>query len=312
MIAAPAHPAPADAIYRTGPETQIVAAAAVVAGPVSDYTKRVTESTEPGPDQIDLKWVAAGRVVAPQVLKGRLAPAPLTFSRAEASMLTEPEPTQLPWEMAYGDVAPGGQVVLFLEKVEPPTVVRAVPSGAGEQDLIGLTKDIVAIHAIASVGDRQKQWLSYLNASATDEGRKAALRTLLGGPIAWPDFEPAIVPFLKNPSRTAAARGFAFGILAWAVTQGKWPDHQTAVAECLTRTFIAEPDPGLAIQQLLALGQLMTYCADAEFRDKRKPLRDAVVAGLNGRADAARPGGPPARPDQDKTFRELRSRILAR
>jgi hypothetical protein len=312
MIAAPAQPAPADIIYRAGPETQIAAAAAVVAGPVSDYSKRVTEATEPVADAIELRWVASGRVASPQVLKGKLAPAPLTFNRVEASMLVDPEPSQLPWEAAYGDVTPGGRVVLFLEKVEPPTVARAVPSGGGEQDLVGLVKDVVAIHAIASAGDRQKQWLAYLNSSPTDEGRKAAWRTLVAEPIAWPDLEPIVGPFLKNPARSPGARAFAFGILAWAVTQGKWQDHHTAVADALAKALIAEPDAGVAIQHLLALGQIVSYCAADEFRDQRKPLRNAAVSGINSRPDAARPGGPPARPDQDKTYRELRLRILAR
>lgn len=303
----------ADEIYRSGPETLIAAAPLIVAGPIADLKKQVTEKSQPdGLDQVPLRWTASGRIQPASAIKGKFPGTSVDFVRAEQSLLLPPDAATFKWETSYGELSSRGRAVAFLGNGNPFQLLRVVPSGDGELDLAGLIVDLVSIQALDSPGERQKKWLAYFNSSPTDEGRKAALRTLVGEPVAWPDLEPVLTPFLKNASRSAGVRGFAFGIVAWAITEGKWPDQQPAAVRLLGKTFEAEADPRLATQQLLALGQIMTYCANEDFRQERKPLRDLVVASLQARPSLTLPGGPPARPDLEKTYVELRTRILAR
>src|SRR5262249_27938607 len=186
----------ADAIYRMGPETLTAEASAIVTGPVARYAKQVTQQTQPGPDGVPLQWVVTGQVERPQVLKAPAPPAPLSFPRAERAMFMPPDGSALHWEATYGDLAAGDQVVLFFGDGDPKRIRRVVPSGNGERDLASLVREVVAIQA-AAPAEQVKRWLAYVNNAPSEEGRKAALRSLIVIPVDWDKLEPAVDKLLR-------------------------------------------------------------------------------------------------------------------
>src|SRR5437868_8956388 len=76
----------ADAVYKSGLETLVSQSPTIVAGFVSNYSKRVLKESEPGPNAIPLKWVVTGTIDHPRVLKGSLTPISIAFTRTEQSM----------------------------------------------------------------------------------------------------------------------------------------------------------------------------------------------------------------------------------
>jgi hypothetical protein len=50
----------ADEIYRTGPETLIARSSSIVAGPVSQYSRKIESESQGGAESIPLKWVISG------------------------------------------------------------------------------------------------------------------------------------------------------------------------------------------------------------------------------------------------------------
>jgi len=182
-------------IYRTGPEVLTAQSSTILAGPVSSYSQQVLTSSEPaGPDEVPLTWVVTGSLENPRALKG-MAQGPISFSRNEHAVFVPVEWNQESWEEQYGELVPEDEVVLFFK----PPPIRVLPSGTDERDLATIVRDFVAIQALEPQV-RQAAWLAYLERSPSDEGRQAALRSLLRSGIEWDHLGPALDRFPANPA----------------------------------------------------------------------------------------------------------------
>ena len=188
-------------------------------------------TSEPaGPDAIDLKWTASGRIDLPVLLKGHRT-GPVSFHRKEQSSWESETPSLPSWELDYGEVQPEGEVVLFFgDDTTTPTAV--VPSEAGELDMISLVRDAVAIQAHSPEG-QVAGWLAYLESARTDSGRKAGLRSLVRANGDWGRMQPAIERMLAKGTLNEPMRAFTFGITAFGLSNNQWAAKQTEVGEFL-------------------------------------------------------------------------------
>ena len=172
----------------------------------------------------------------------------------------------------------------------PLTVTKALPSGTGERDLAALIKDIVAVQALAQPSQQESAWLAYLERARVDEGRKAALRSLLQLGTDWNRLGPALDRFLANPASSEAIRAFAFGIVVFGLTGGRWAQSQGAVAAFLCRQFMSEGRTGLVLQYLLNLKLVLKYTMEEAHRAAREPLRSPELAQQYQQIRAMYPG----------------------
>jgi hypothetical protein len=172
----------------------------------------------------------------------------------------------------------------------PLTVTKALPSGTGERDLAALIKDIVAVQALAQPSQQESAWLAYLERARVDEGRKAALRSLLQLGTDWNRLGPALDRFLANPASSEAIRAFAFGIVVFGLTGGRWAQSQGAVAAFLCRQFMSEGRTGLVLQYLLNLNLVLKYTMEEAHRAAREPLRSPELAQQYQQIRAMYPG----------------------
>lgn len=289
-----------DQIYRTGPETLVAEAPGIVAGTVTEYSRRVLSMSEPESDGFPLKWVAGGQLGRPQVLKGPAAPAPLHFSRSEQSLFVPGDNSALHWERAYGELRPNEPAVMFLGGGAQMTVLRVVPSGVGEQDLIGLVKDIVQIQAHRQPEERAQRWSQYLHTSPTDEGRKAALRSLVNAPVAWAKLDPQMERLLTNSQYSSNIRAYVFGIVAFGVVEGKWGDGWERAVALLCRVFSAEREADQAVRYMQHLKLLLAYSNDEAARGARQTLRRQLLDCLRRRAAAGH-----LEPELEDEFRQV-------
>lgn len=299
----------ADDIFRIGLETLVDKAPSVVTGLVSNYTKQVDVTSSP-PESIPMRWSVSAQIIRPQVLKGQVPAGSIQFSRSEQSMIMPPDGTALYWESTYGDIDPNGHVVLFFGNDGPQQIIKAVPSGQGEQDLIELVKNIVQIQAIKKPEDRIIHWLSYLDTSPTSEGCKVALRSVMRASIEWPKLEPVLNRFLKNPRYGLDVRGFAFGIAAFTVSDDHWSDERDTAVDFLCRTFAVETDPVLVLQYLDSLGVILDYCDDEDFEEERRPVREQIIQTLKARKSLAIGGGPAVEPEMEQEYQEILKEFL--
>lgn len=300
----------ADDIYRTGPENLIAQSSTILAGPVSQYTQTVESRSEGGADSIPLKWVVSGILEKPQVLKG-LAPAqPLPFSRSEQSIIVPRDRSEAIWERTYGELSPDREVVIFLGDTSPESILKVLPSGAGEQNLIRLVKDIVQIQAIADQPEQLKRWLSYLRNSTSDMGRTSALRSFIGQKGQWVQLAPILEPLLMNSQLSSEFHAFAFGIVAFNVTQEKWGNARDDVLRFLCRRFSEEHDPRLAIQYVYSLGLIFNYCDDENFRRQRRAMRQILERCLDERRSLLTSDSPTSDRSLDEQYQALRARYL--
>lgn len=300
----------ADAIYRQGPETLAAAATTIAFGPIAGYSKQVESRSGDGPDAIPTRWTVIGRIERPVVLKGQAPAGSVAFSRPEHSIFLPPDGSAFPWEADYGEIAPDDNVVLFFGPGARGRGPRAVPSGDGDRDLIGLVRDVVRIQATVGAQARADQWLAYLGSAPTDERRKAALRSLVAIPIDWARFEPVLRDLLRNPRLGQGIRAFGFGIAAWGVTREAWGADRQVVVEFLGRTFAAEPDPELALLYAYSLELILAYADDEDFRAARQPVRRQVADHLRLRPSLRITGGPAPEPESEEQYRELRDQYL--
>lgn len=277
----------ADQIYRTGPETLIAESSAVVAGPATDYSRRVISMSQPESDGFPLKWIADGQIRQPQVLKGQPKLTVFRFSRPEQSLFIMEDSSDLYWEEIYGELRSGEQAVLFIDGETEKSILKVVPSGKGEQDLIALVKDIVKIQALQQADDQTENWLQYLRSSSSDEGRKAALRSLVNTSVEWAKLAPELNRLLTNLKNSADIRAFSFGIAAFGVIEEKWVNHHQTV-DFLCRRFLAENDAELTMQYLQHLKLILHYSNDESFRKTRQSLRQQVLDCLKRREAAGR------------------------
>jgi hypothetical protein len=222
MVLSDVQPQRADQIFRTGPETLVAEASTIVAGPVTDYSRKVLSMSQPESDGFPLKWVASGQIGPAQLLKGQSVPASLRFSRTEHSPFVPPDGSTLYWEDAYGELQSGEPAVLFVSGGAQGSVFKVIPSGSSNgQDFISLVKDIVRIQDLRQEGDSKDRWLQYLRTTSSDEGRKAALRSLVNAPVEWVKLAPELNRLVSSDKNSSDIRAFAFDS-SFAVNEQFW------------------------------------------------------------------------------------------
>jgi hypothetical protein len=302
----------ADDIYRTGPETLIAQSSTILSGPVSSYSRKEESRSQGGADSIPLKWVVSGMLEKPHVFKGQAPSGAIRFSRSEQSIVLPKDPSTADWEAVYGELASDGQVVIFLGGTSPASILKVLPSGADEQNLIGLVEAVVQIQAVADPSERVKRWLSYLKGAPSAEGQKAALRSFIAEGGEWTELDPVLDQSLKNSRLSRDFRAFGFGIIAFNVTQERWGASRDAVLDFLCRIFATERDPKLAMQYLYSLGLIFNYCDDEDFRTQRRTVRRRVEGCLEQRPSLKTSGGPPVERYLEEQYQKLRSKYLQR
>jgi len=261
----------ADEIYRAGAETLIAQSSTILAGPVSNYSKHILTQSQPGTDGIPLKWAVSGQLEKPQILKGQAIFEPIRFSRSEQSIFLPKDPSVADWETTYGELAPNDQAVLFLGNTSSESILKVLPSGDGERDLVGLVKDIISLQANDNAVERVRDWLSYLERARHDEGRRAALRELIHAPVKWTELEPVLQRLIVKSQVGPNLRAFGFGIVAFAVTEQKWGPSQLQAVNFLCRLFSDEQDTKLVLQYILTIKQVLRYSYDDVLRSMTKP-----------------------------------------
>ncbi len=278
----------ADHIYRIGPETLVARSGAIYTGAVAQYSKRILEMSQPGADGFPLKWVVSGRIQGPVPLKGPSHAGPLEFTRAEQSGMLPHPPSSVPWEMQFGDLARDDRAVVFLLGEPAAPEMKVLPSGPADRDLASLVSNIVAIQGIADPPKQLAAWAHYLETASIDEGRRAALRSLIASPaVDWARMQTVLLRVLANPALSSNIRVFAFGIVAFAVTQGKWGAQELDAVDFLGRQFESERDPKTALQQILNLKLVLGYASEEAAATGRQPLRHHIIECLKRRAGMA-------------------------
>ncbi len=274
----------ADQIYRVGPEDLVAATRTIVAGPVSGYAKDVLKYSQPGPDGFPLEWIASGRIDQPKLVKGDAVSGPIPFSRTERSFFLPVDPEALVWERDFGDLSPTGQVVLFLSDGDPQQAPKALPSGRGEQDLIELVKGIVEIQAIRDPVQQRQAWLGSLTGAHSDEVRRVALRSLVHVGTSWSQMAPPLKVLLSEPGFSNNIKAFAFGFVAFYVTEGKWLKENSAATDLLCQAFSSQRQSSLEIQYLQSFKLILRYTAEEPLIESRQPLRRSIMKSLELRA----------------------------
>jgi hypothetical protein len=277
-MALPAQPTDrADQVFRIGPEDLVVRSSSIVAGSISDYSKEVQRYSGTGPGAMALEWITRGRIDHPTMLKGAPPPAPIFFSRQERSALSPGPPTVPIWELAFGELKPSGQAILFIDSGGG---LRALPSGTGDQDLIALVKDVVRIQGIRDPGPQRRSWLEYLTSAPAPEGRRVALRSLVRAGIDWRQMEPALMRFWTEPGTSGDLRAFAFGFVAFQLTVQTWRDAPGEPANFLCRVFSAEKETEQQLRYLQNIKLLLSYTVEEPRQDSRRPVQQSILGCL--------------------------------
>jgi len=274
----------ADQIYRLGPEDLVAAARTIFAGPVSGYTREVRKYSQPGPDGFPLEWVAKGRVDHPKSLKGDAAPEQISFSRAERSFFVPADPEVPLWERDFGEITANGNVVVFLSGGDTRQEPKALPSGIQEQDLIELVKGIVDIQAIHDPIQQRHAWLSFLTSARSDEARRVAMRSLVRGGANWGEMAPSLNSVLSSPGLSGNIKVFAFGLVAFYVTEERWPKESNAAVDLLCHAFLSQKESSLEVQYLQSFKLILRYTAEEPHHKARQPLRKNIMEALERRA----------------------------
>jgi hypothetical protein len=273
----------ADQIYSRGPETLAAEAHTIVAGPISMFSRHQTESSQPpGPDAVPLKWVVAGTVGRPQILKGS-ASGSIAFTREEQSEFLPYPPERESWEGEYGALGESDEAVIFLLGDPAIPQMKVVPSGAGERALSGLVKEIVTIQKLP---DQVEGWFTLLENPRTEEAARVALRSLVRGRTEWVRLGPPIDRFMSSQSAAPALRTFAFGIVVFGLTNECWTPMRPAVVEFLSRIFASENRPRVLLQHMLALRVVLSYTMQEARWSSAQQMRVGIVQTLRSKEPA--------------------------
>jgi len=261
-----------DEMFTTGPETLVALSRAIVAGPVSHYSKEVEEVSQ-GSAPIPVRWIISGQLEHPETLKGDVPEGLLRFSREEQSpFLPAPEPVPT-WEAAYAQWQREDKAVVFLGK-KPGEILRVLPSGTGERNLISLVRLIVSIHKTARNEDEETAaWQRHLlsGAPSTAEGRRIALRSLLTR--HWSDVASTLREVMSR--KDAELRQYAYGIVAYGIVRDKWRDT-AGPAEFLCTQLANETDAEVAGGYRQYIDLVLRFASDENFREQRMALRDQL------------------------------------
>ncbi len=128
------------------------------------------------------------------------------------------------------------------------------------------------------------------------------MRSLVAhGTADWPLLQPVLTGLLARPGQSISLRAYTSGIVAWGVLQGRWGAHQADAVDLVCRQFDQTRDPGLALQLMLTLKQLMAHAV----ADAADPLRQRMrqrIAQTVRRAAADAPA-----PEIEQQLRQLRA-----
>ena len=252
----------ADEIFRTGPETLIAQSSCIVAGSVSNNQKEIVLLAQPESENDALKWVIKGQLENPRVLKGRAPARIIKFSRSEQSMFLPRDPLAAEWELTYGDLKPKDIAIIFFGGAPSESILKIIPSGYGERDLVTLVNEIIPIQANNNSVQRKQLWLAYLKHTQLDEGRRVALRALIQLPVEWVNLEPVLSPMITNPQAGTTIRSFIFGIVTFAVTENIWGVSNPQAVDFLCQQFSTEKNATLTLSYLLHIKQALSYSYD--------------------------------------------------
>jgi hypothetical protein len=290
-----------DETYMQGPETLSARASAILCGSIAGCDKQIVSTSKPpGPDAIPLKWMVKGRVDDPVALKGSVLGA-VSFSRMEQSPFLPGERERERWELEYGDLDARGRVILFFSDERTRAISKAIPSGAGERDLIALVRDVVAIQA-RPAAEAQTAWLSYLLNARFDQGKKAALRTLVRERTPWQQLQPVIERLMGDAKLSTPMREFAFGIVVIGLRRDRWQSDPMSVVDFLCRQFGVEADRELLLLYILQLKLLLHYASQEAERAAWAPALKRTADCLRRRESALS-----AVPELAEEYRELRA-----
>ena len=263
-----------DEMFTTGPETLVAQARAIVAGPVSHYSKAVKEQSQ-GSTPIPVRWVISGQLEHPETLKGDAPGTSLPFSREEQSpFLPTPEPVPA-WEAEYAQWQPDDKAVVFLGE-KPGEILRVLPSETGERDLIALVRLIVSVHATAQSENAQAvAWQRHLlnDTASGAESKRVALRSLMKLTQNWNDVASTLREVMSR--KDADLRRYAYGIVAYEIVHDKWSDT-AAPAEFLCTQLANETDAEVAASHLQYGNLVLRFASDEDFLEQRKALRDQL------------------------------------
>jgi hypothetical protein len=267
----------ADQIFRIGPETLVGSSSVIVTGRIASYHKEITKVSQPGSDGFPLEWKVTAGLAEPVTLKGSPVSGPVAFSKVEQSFMS-PAPRQDPrWQQQYGELAEGGSAVLFFSGTDAKNPQQVLPTASGEQDLAALVREIVSIQRLSSPRDRVGRWLSYLGGQPSNEGYRAALRSLVRDGASWQQLEPALRKTLTQSNLSADVRAFSFSFVAFDITQNAWQANDSAALDFLCTSFSNQSDPKLALRYLSGLSLVLRYASEQPQQASRRTLRDRTV-----------------------------------
>jgi hypothetical protein len=151
---------------------------------------------------------------------------------------------------------------------------------------VGLVRDIVQIQLVRDPAQQRQGWLSYLTSARSDEGRRAALRSLVGGGAGWSQMAPALKTLFEEAGVSQNSRGFAFGFVAFHVVRGTWGEQAKAAVDFLCQVFLGERDADVALEYLQSFKLVLGYTIEEPLQKSREPLRKHILQCLERWASA--------------------------
>lgn len=263
-----------DEMFTTGPETLVAQSRAIVAGPVSHYSKEVKEQSQ-GSAPIPTRWVITGELEHPETLRGDAPRNSLRFSRVEQSPFLPPSEPMPAWEAEYSQWQPDDKAVAFLGE-KPGEILLVLPSGTAERDLISLVRLVVSIYATdRSESAQAAAWQKYLlyGAASGAESRRIALRSMMKLTQYWSDVASTLRGVMSG--KDADLRQYAYGIVAYGIVHDKWGDAAEP-AEFLCTQLANEKDAEIAESHLQYVDLVLRFATDEDFYEQRKALRDRL------------------------------------
>ncbi len=263
-----------DEMFTTGPETLVAKAGAIVSGPVSHYSREVKEESK-GAAPIALRWTVSGQLDKPEVLRGAAPPGAVRFRREERSpFLPVAEPLPL-WEQEFAQWQPDDKAIVFYSSAKPPVILKVLPSGTGNRDLISLVRLIVSVPASGHDASAQAEaWRQQLESNAASlEIKKVALRSLMKLTREWSEVSRTLRAVMAGAD--PGLRSFTYGLVAYEMVHQKWTD-QSEPASFLCDQLAKLNDTDLAETYLQYLDMVLRFAGDEDSRSQRKPMRDQL------------------------------------
>jgi hypothetical protein len=288
-------------------EAAVAEAAAIIVGR-PERCGRVVLQWSPDPSPLPLEWLTTAALHDFRILKGEAPSVPVRFARVERVEALPPPRSMAEWEADFGTLSAGDDVVVLLSQCRPPVVSRAVPSGDDERDLATLVAHLVALQQCTDAQQRVAGWVTYLESGAIEEGRRAALRTLVGDEVPWPRLGPVVDRLLRSPGESADLREYTFAALVHGLIAGRWSEALTDVVQLLCARFLTESDPELVVADLESLIDLMDDAVDNEAEPNSRVIQARIERAVHQRPDL---NGDRVDTETRSYFAELRDQCLA-